>query len=92
MPVAHRLCDLGPIPGIAAERRQTLARGVNPWEATSNRTIPGGATERGNTPVPQSFTCLHFHLIFSTKNRAPMITEDLQSRLYEYFSGTLRGL
>jgi REP element-mobilizing transposase RayT len=41
--------------------------------------------------MPQSYTCLHFHLIFSTKRRAPSITSDLQSRLYDYLGGILRG-
>jgi REP element-mobilizing transposase RayT len=40
--------------------------------------------------VPQSFACLHHHLIFSTKTRAPLITEDLQVRLYPYVGGILR--
>jgi predicted DNA-binding transcriptional regulator YafY len=35
-------------------------------------------------PMPQSFASLYFHLISSTKNREPIITEDLESRLYEY--------
>ena len=41
--------------------------------------------------MPQSFTCLHDHLIFSTKNRVPAITADLQPRLYEYLGGILRA-
>ena len=41
--------------------------------------------------MPQSFACLHCHVIFSTKNRASLITPDLQSRLYEYIAGILRG-
>src|SRR5947207_2806077 len=41
--------------------------------------------------MPQSFTCLHFHLIFSTKNRAASITPDLQPRLYDYIGGILRA-
>jgi REP element-mobilizing transposase RayT len=41
--------------------------------------------------MPQSFTCLHYHLIFSTKNRVPAITADLQPRLYEYLGGILRA-
>jgi putative transposase len=40
--------------------------------------------------MPQSFTCLHFHLIFSTKNRMPLIGADVESRLYEYIGGVLR--
>jgi REP element-mobilizing transposase RayT len=41
--------------------------------------------------MPQSYTCLHYHFIFSTKRRAPLITSDLQPRLYDYLGGILRG-
>ena len=41
--------------------------------------------------MPQSFTCLHYDLVFSTKNRLPTITADLQPRLYEYIGGILRS-
>lgn len=41
--------------------------------------------------MPQSFTCLHYHLIFSTKHRMPLITADLQARLYDYLGGILRA-
>ena len=40
--------------------------------------------------MPQSFTCLHFHMIFSTKHHQALITDDLRSRLYEYIGGILR--
>jgi putative transposase len=41
--------------------------------------------------MPQSFTCLHYHLVFSTNNRFPSITLDIQPRLYEYIGGILRA-
>ena len=41
--------------------------------------------------MPQTFTCLHYHLIFSTKHRLPLITADLQPRLFEYVGGILRN-
>jgi putative transposase len=41
--------------------------------------------------MPQSFTSLQYHVVFSTKNREPAITADLQTRLYEYFGGMLRS-
>jgi hypothetical protein len=31
--------------------------------------------ERAAQPMPQSFARLHIHLVFSTKNREPLITE-----------------
>ena len=39
-----------------------------------------------------SFTKLSYHVIFSTKYRKPVITEDLQQRLYEYIGGAIRSM
>ena len=41
--------------------------------------------------MPQSFGSLYFHLVFSTKNREPMIDTELQPRLFEYMGGILRA-
>jgi putative transposase len=37
-----------------------------------------------------SFTSSLFHCVFSTKGRRPLITEDLQSRLWAYMGGIAR--
>jgi len=42
--------------------------------------------------MSQSFTNLLYHLIFSTKDRRPLITLDHQRRLYAYIGGIIRGL
>lgn len=41
--------------------------------------------------MPQSFTCLHYHLVFSAKYRSPVITPDIRPRLWEYLGGIVRG-
>ena len=41
--------------------------------------------------MPQSFGSLYFHLIFSTKNRLPLLSDDIQPRLFEYLGGILRN-
>jgi REP element-mobilizing transposase RayT len=41
--------------------------------------------------MPQSFGSLHCHIVFSTKNRQPLIESDLQPRLFEYMGGILRN-
>ena len=41
--------------------------------------------------MSQSFTNLLYHIIFSTKDRRPVITLDHQPRLYEYIGGIVRG-
>jgi len=37
-----------------------------------------------------SFTCLNYHLVFSTKHRQPFIDEAWQQRLFDYLGGILR--
>jgi putative transposase len=40
--------------------------------------------------MPSTHLSLHFHIIFSTKDRHPFITEDWRSRLHEYLGGLIR--
>ena len=40
--------------------------------------------------MANTFTCLHYHLIFSTKNRKPWITPDIEQRIWEYLGGIAR--
>ncbi|GMV91489.1 MAG: hypothetical protein AMXMBFR82_12670 [Candidatus Hydrogenedentota bacterium] len=40
--------------------------------------------------MPQSFTCLLYHLVFSTKDRRRWLANDIRERLYPYVSGILR--
>jgi REP element-mobilizing transposase RayT len=42
--------------------------------------------------MSQSFTNLLYHIIFSTRDRRPIITFDHQPRLYEYIGGIVRGV
>ena len=40
--------------------------------------------------MPQSFAALYCHIIFSTKHREPLISRELQPRLFAYVGGGLR--
>ena len=42
--------------------------------------------------MPQSYTNLIYHLVFSTKDREPLITAAVEERLHDYLGGTIRGL
>ncbi|QQS47690.1 MAG: IS200/IS605 family transposase [Acidobacteriota bacterium] len=42
--------------------------------------------------MSHSFTNLIYHIIFSTKNRRPIITRKREDRIYDYIGGTIRGL
>lgn len=39
-----------------------------------------------------TFLSLHYHIVFSTKERRPFIKSDWRPRLHEYLGGTVRGL
>ena len=39
-----------------------------------------------------SYTNLLYHIVYATKERAPLITRVLSPRLHEYLGGTVRGL
>jgi putative transposase len=41
--------------------------------------------------MPQSLASVYLHIIFSTKNRAPLITPEITPRLYQYLAATALG-
>jgi REP element-mobilizing transposase RayT len=80
-------CDRSPgRAGVGSQGCQRLDEPPKP-----NPTAPEGRQERIEVNHAQSYTCLHYHLIFSTKNRVPAITADLQTRLSDYLGGILRS-
>jgi putative transposase len=46
----------------------------------------------GATKMASTYLSLHYHLIFGTKNREPLIAMPWRSRLHEYLGGTVAGL
>lgn len=42
--------------------------------------------------MASTYLSLHYHLIFATKDRKPIILADWRSRLHEYLGGTIQGL
>ncbi len=42
--------------------------------------------------MPDSYTNLLYHIVFSTKDRRPLITPEYQVRLYDYIGGTIRNV
>jgi REP element-mobilizing transposase RayT len=42
--------------------------------------------------MPSTHLSLHYHLVFSTKNRLPQIKPEWRSRLHDYLSGIVRSL
>jgi putative transposase len=43
------------------------------------------------TPMPGTYHCLKFHLIFSTKNRERWLTDSVRGRIHDYLGGIIRG-
>jgi REP element-mobilizing transposase RayT len=42
--------------------------------------------------MPSTYTSLHYHLVFSTKNREPLIDASWRARLHEYLGGMVRNM
>jgi putative transposase len=40
--------------------------------------------------VANTYTSLHYHIIFSTKNREPWIAPDIEERIYRFIGGVAR--
>jgi len=42
--------------------------------------------------MSSTYLSLHYHIVFSTKDRRPLIQLEWRSRFHEYLGGTVRGL
>lgn len=42
--------------------------------------------------MSSTYLSLHYHLVFSTKNREAIIAPEWRARLHDYLGGTMRGL
>jgi putative transposase len=42
--------------------------------------------------MPSTYTSLHYHLVFSTKNREPIIDPGWRTDLHSYLGGIVKGL
>lgn len=42
--------------------------------------------------MPSTHTSLHYHIVFSTKERFPLITDDWKERLHAYLGGIVKNL
>ena len=42
--------------------------------------------------IQDTFSKLHYHIVFSTTGRQPLIKMDWRGRLHDYIGGTVRGL
>ncbi len=42
--------------------------------------------------MANTYTSLHYHFIFSTKNREPWITLEVEQRIWEYLGGIARQI
>ena len=57
-----------------------------PTNTTHPERVPAAAV------MPSTYLSLHYHLVFSTKDRTPLIEASWRNRLHEYLGGTVEGL
>jgi REP element-mobilizing transposase RayT len=54
---------------------------------TTKQCVPQGTPEK----MPATHLSLHFHIVFSTKDRHPFIADEWCARLHEYLGGLVRA-
>lgn len=71
---------------------ETLGTGIDKSCALKRDNLRRCAACIAFHPMPQSLALLAVHLVFSTKNREPLIDDSIQSQLHAYIVGVLKGL
>jgi len=94
-----RLGTRGFHPGLRSDGPPAAERSIG-WESVSTRVYAGlesvwesRASENviwRTSPVSNSYTDLHYHIVFSTKRREPTIVPSLRDRLYRFLGGLTR--
>ncbi len=74
---------------LAAKRRQNAAHGASRGEASPPRPIKLRRSERNLSHTAGN---LVLHLIFSTKDRQPLITAEIRNDLFGYLGGIIREM
>jgi putative transposase len=80
------VCDCGAISACSEGLSE-----ATPLESKIKKHISRSENSRHRI-MPNTYTSLHYHIIFSTKNREPWIDREWRYRLWEYLGGTVRNL
>jgi putative transposase len=73
---------------IAAKRRKNAAHGASRGKATQRR----NKLRRSERNLSHTAGNLVLHLIFSTKDRQPLITDEIRTDLFAYLGGIIREM
>jgi REP element-mobilizing transposase RayT len=89
-----------PLPG-GEGRHHEVVRESSRWSKRLAKTTgsgvrkprtPEGVPERRQSTMGSTFFSLHYHLVFSTKERRPLIRAEWRSSLHSYLGGIIRGM
>src|SRR5207247_8439312 len=47
---------------------------------------------QSETPMGSTYFSFHYHIVFSTKERQPLILSEWRPRLHSYLGGIIRGM
>jgi REP element-mobilizing transposase RayT len=78
-------------PEARKEGSRWQARNERCHRKTDNQTTRPGRGGRG-AQMPSTHLSLHYHLVFSTKERIPSIVDEVRTRIHAYLGGIIRGL
>ena len=76
---------------MAREGHGTLAGGASHRKIGQKSFAPAGAGEN-NEYMPSTHLSLHYHIVFSTKNRVAFISDTWRDRLHAFLGGVVNQL
>src|ERR1043165_3827656 len=64
------------------------------WNLRGNVVAPckGARAGKEGGRMPATYCSLHYHVIFSTKDRLPMLTSDWRGQMHAYLGGIVKSL
>ena len=91
---SNRKARSGPpqMPEASPACSRWLSEATPPVYGRPNAQHPGRGASQPLRAMPSTHTCLLYHLVFATKNREPLLSQDWRDRLHEYLGGIVRGL
>jgi hypothetical protein len=72
----------------------TLARSFKAGISRQSQPVVASATieyQEGSLTMANTYTSLHYHIIFSTKNREPWLVRDIEQRVWAFVGGIARA-
>lgn len=91
------MVDSARVPSTACKQRRhgvakSYSQGRKPLDCNVTKAqAPEERHREESKTMPSTYTNLLYHIVFSTKQRKPLITDNVKEELYRYIGGIIRA-